>query len=66
VALNSGQFWGRKGITPRPGRIVLEILPPIAPGLARGRFMEDLQAGIETATRRLIEEGQLQPAAATA
>lgn len=66
VALNSGQFWGRKGINPRPGRIVLEILPPIAPGLARGQFMEDLQAGIETATRRLIEEGQLQSATVTA
>jgi 1-acyl-sn-glycerol-3-phosphate acyltransferase len=66
VALNSGQFWGRKGINPRPGRIVLEILPPIAPGLARGRFMEDLQAGIETATRRLIDEGQLQSSTVTA
>lgn len=66
VALNSGQFWARKGARPRPGRIILEILPPIAPGLARGQFMEQLQEGIETATRRLLDEGELQTSTALA
>jgi 1-acyl-sn-glycerol-3-phosphate acyltransferase len=58
VALNSGQFWARKGMRPRPGRIVLEFLPAIAPGLDRARFMQELQESIETATQRLLGEGQ--------
>lgn len=65
VALNSGQFWSRKGIRPRSGRIVLEILPPIAPGLAREPFMQGLQEDMEAATRRLLDEGHAQIAAAT-
>ena len=35
VALNSGLFWPRRGFVKRPGRIVLEFLPPIAPGGTR-------------------------------
>lgn len=58
VALNSGQFWARKGMRPRPGRIVLEFLPAIAPGLDRAPFMQELQESIETATQRLLGEGQ--------
>jgi 1-acyl-sn-glycerol-3-phosphate acyltransferase len=66
VALNSGQFWARKGMRPRPGRIVLEFLPPIAPGLDRARFMHELQERIETATERLIGEGERMGAPETA
>lgn len=58
VALNSGLFWARKGMRPQPGRIVLEILPPIPPGLERGQFMLELQNGIEAATHRLMVEGR--------
>lgn len=58
VALNSGLFWARKGMRPQPGRIVLEILPPIPPGLERGQFMLELQNGIEDATHRLLVEGR--------
>ena len=66
VALNSGQFWARKGMRPRPGRIVLEFLPPIAPGLDRTRFMNELQEQIETATERLLGEGERMGAPETA
>ncbi len=58
VALNSGLFWSRKGMRPQPGRIVLEILPPIPPGLPRGQFMSELQNNIEAATHRLLVEGR--------
>lgn len=60
VALNSGLFWGRRRFRKRPGRIVLEFLPPIAPGLARGAFMTELERRLEPATERLLEEGRAQ------
>jgi 1-acyl-sn-glycerol-3-phosphate acyltransferase len=60
VALNSGLFWARKGTKPRPGRIVVEILPAIAAGLPRATFMKELQERIETATARLLAEGREQ------
>jgi 1-acyl-sn-glycerol-3-phosphate acyltransferase len=55
VALNSGLFWGRRKWVKRPGTITLEILPPIAPGLAREVFMATLRERIEAATTRLAE-----------
>ncbi|MFI5000937.1 MAG: lysophospholipid acyltransferase family protein [Reyranellales bacterium] len=54
VALNSGLFWGRRKFIKRPGTIDVEILPPIAPGLAREEFMATLRERIETATKRLV------------
>lgn len=54
VALNSGLFW--KGIWRRRGRIVIEFLPPIAPGLKRQAFMAALEGAIEPATARLLAE----------
>jgi hypothetical protein len=42
-----------------------EILPPIAPGLPRTHFMQDLQEGIESATRRLLDEGRRSMGTAT-
>jgi 1-acyl-sn-glycerol-3-phosphate acyltransferase len=53
VALNSGLFWGRRSFVKRPGRIIVEILPPIAPGLPRHDFAALLERRIESATRRL-------------
>lgn len=55
VALNSGQFWS--GFARRPGRIVIEFLPPIPAGLKRADFMRELQTRIETATAGLLAEG---------
>ena len=56
VALNSGLFWPRNAFLRHPGRITLEVLPPIPPGLGRETFMTRLQEAIETATRALERE----------
>jgi 1-acyl-sn-glycerol-3-phosphate acyltransferase len=58
VALNSGLFWRRRGFIKRPGRIVVEFLPPIAPGLDRKAFMAELEQRLEGATERLIAEAR--------
>jgi 1-acyl-sn-glycerol-3-phosphate acyltransferase len=57
VALNSGLFWSRRSFMKRPGRITVEFLEPIPPGLDRRTFMAELQRRIETATARLVAEG---------
>jgi 1-acyl-sn-glycerol-3-phosphate acyltransferase len=57
VALNSGLFWPRRAFIKRPGRIVVEILPPIPPGLSRGDFMRRLESAIEEASARLCKPG---------
>lgn len=54
VALNSGVYW--KGPWRKPGRIVIEFLPAIAPGLKRAAFMPQLETAIETRTAALIAE----------
>ena len=56
VALNSGQFWGRRKWIKQPGTITLEVLPPIAPGLGREAFMATLRERIEGATAKLVEK----------
>jgi 1-acyl-sn-glycerol-3-phosphate acyltransferase len=56
VALNSGLFW--TGFIKRPGKIVIEFLPPIPAGLTRSAFMRELETRIETATAKLVEEGR--------
>jgi 1-acyl-sn-glycerol-3-phosphate acyltransferase len=58
VALNSGLYWPRRAFLKRPGRIVIEFLPPIPPGLTRVAFMEALEGGIERATAALVAEGR--------
>ncbi|MDR3374229.1 MAG: lysophospholipid acyltransferase family protein [Ancalomicrobiaceae bacterium] len=56
VALNSGLFWPRRGFLRRPGRIVVECLAPIPPGLERDAFLKTLQDRVETASDRLRQE----------
>jgi 1-acyl-sn-glycerol-3-phosphate acyltransferase len=56
VALNSGLFWPRRALIRRPGTVVVEFLPAIAPGLAAPKFAQVLQERIETASNRLIAE----------
>ena len=58
VAVNSGLFWPRNAFLRRSGRIVLQILPPIPPGLDRKTFMTELETRIETATRALEAEAR--------
>jgi len=56
VALNSGLFWGRRSFAKHPGVIVVEFLPVIEKGLRRREFMAQLEATVEAASDRLIEE----------
>jgi 1-acyl-sn-glycerol-3-phosphate acyltransferase len=58
VALNSGLFWPRRSFMRYPGTIRVDILPPIAPGLDKQVFVKTLQDKVETATARLVAEGQ--------
>jgi 1-acyl-sn-glycerol-3-phosphate acyltransferase len=48
------------GFVKKRGTIVIAFLAPIPPGLPRREFMGRLQAEIEGATARLVEEGQRQ------
>lgn len=47
IALNSGNFWGRKSFIKKGGLITLKILPPIEPGFKRAEFMQILKKEIE-------------------
>jgi 1-acyl-sn-glycerol-3-phosphate acyltransferase len=58
VALNSGLFWPRRSFVKRPGRITVEFLEPIAPGLDRKALMAELERRLEGATRRLLDEAR--------
>jgi 1-acyl-sn-glycerol-3-phosphate acyltransferase len=54
VALNSGLYWGRKAWMKKPGKILIEYLPPIAPGLDRKAFMAELERRLEPAATKLL------------
>jgi 1-acyl-sn-glycerol-3-phosphate acyltransferase len=58
VAVNSGLYWPRRSFLRHPGTVVLEVLDPIAPGLARDAFFRELQARLEAASDRLLAEGR--------
>lgn len=55
VALNSGVLWPKGAFLKRPGTVVIEFLPPIAPGLKTRAFMERLESDIETASNALLK-----------
>lgn len=56
AAVNSGLYWGRRNFVKRPGRIILEFLEPIPPGLPRREIMAEVEAHIEAATAALERE----------
>lgn len=58
AALNAGLFWRRRSFVKRPGRITVEFLPPIPPGLDRAAFMRELERRIEDAADRLQREAE--------
>jgi 1-acyl-sn-glycerol-3-phosphate acyltransferase len=59
VALNSALFWtGPGGFEKKAGRVVVEFLEPIPPGLKRRDFMPELERRIEGATNALLAEGR--------
>ncbi len=55
VATNSGVFWPSKGVRPKAGVCVYEILPALPSGLDRRDFMTRLQNEIEGASNALLE-----------
>ena len=63
IALNSGLFWPRRSFLRHPGTIRLQVLDPIPPGLDKETFAARLQHDIESATARLIAEGEKELAA---
>lgn len=58
IALNSGLFWARKSFYKKPGKVIVEFLPSIEPGLGRAEFMKRLQDSIENKTTELINESK--------
>ncbi len=61
VALNSGLYWRRRDFIRRPGKVIVEFLPAIEPGLDDDAFMKQLKGAIEPATDRLIREALAGP-----
>jgi 1-acyl-sn-glycerol-3-phosphate acyltransferase len=57
VAHNSGLYWRRGFLNKRAGRIIVDFLPPIAPGIGRREMLRILEERIEGATDRLVREG---------
>ena len=58
VALNTGLFWPRQSFMLYPGHVVIEILPPIEPGLDQDVFFEEVSTTIEENSNRLIAEAR--------
>jgi 1-acyl-sn-glycerol-3-phosphate acyltransferase len=58
IALNSGLFWPRRRFLRYPGTVRVEILDPIPPGLDRDAFFARVQQDIETASARLLAQGE--------
>ncbi len=56
VALNSGVYWKRNSFLKYPGKIILEFLPVIKPGLGKTEFTRKLENTIETKSKELYEE----------
>jgi 1-acyl-sn-glycerol-3-phosphate acyltransferase len=58
IALNSGLFWPRRSLRRYPGKVLVEVLDPIPPGLDKREFLKRLQNVLEDATGRLIQESK--------
>lgn len=53
IAVNTGVYWPKKGQM-KKGVFVIEFLPPIAPGLKKAEFMDQVETAIETACQKLL------------
>lgn len=54
VALNSGSFWSKGEFYKKPGKIVLQYLPPVDRGLDRKAFTKKLEDSIEENSLKLL------------
>lgn len=58
VALNSGLFWSRRSFLKRSGKILVEFLPAIDPGLDRRHALAELERRIEHVSAVLASESK--------
>jgi 1-acyl-sn-glycerol-3-phosphate acyltransferase len=58
VAINAGYFWSRRRFLKYPGKMVIEFLKPIPPGLELEKFSKLLYDTIEDQSDILLEEAK--------
>lgn len=58
IAHNAGVYWPRSSWIVYPGTIIVEILPPIEPGMKPDAFHAKMVDQIETKSDQLIEEAR--------
>lgn len=58
MAINTGLYWPRNSFWKYPGKAVIEFLPLIPAGLPEDDVLQKLETDIETASKKLIEEGR--------
>lgn len=56
IALNTGLFWEKNSFLRHPGKIIIEFMEPIAPGMEKKEFMTELQKRIEMKCAELNAE----------
>ena len=61
VAHNAGMFWPRRKFLRYPGKMTVEFLPPIQPGLKRDDMFRRLITDLEARCDALLIEGASQP-----
>ena len=61
VGSNLGVFWPQEERTKRPGRAVLQFLPPITAGDDKDAFIAALEAAVEDKTAELVAEATGRP-----
>ena len=60
VAVNTGYFWPRRKFLRYPGKMIIEFLKPIEPGLEAENFSKILEQTIEKRSHQLLLEAQNQ------
>ena len=60
VAVNTGYFWPRRKFLRYPGKMIIEFLKPIEPGLGAEDFSKILEQTIEKRSHELLLEAQNQ------
>ncbi len=60
VAVNTGYFWPRRKFLRYPGKMIIEFLKPIEPGLEAEDFSKILEQTIEKRSHELLLEAQNQ------
>ena len=58
VASSLGLYWPQEDWTKRPGRAVLEFLPPLTAEADRHAFLDRLETAVEDRTAELVAEAR--------